>query len=1859
MLYQACVEKNLATVKYLVEKHECNPSEKNENGDTSLNIAAFSGSLDILMYLIEERKCSPGCPGRWGRSPLHNACGRNGNIAMVKYLVEKHGCDPSGKDEQGNTPLNIAAFSGSLDILMYLIEERKCSPGCPGQWGRSPLHNACGLAMVKYLVEMHGCDPSGKDEQGNTPLNIAAFSGSLDILMYLIEEQKCSPGCPGQWGRSPLHNACGRNGNLAMVKYLVEKHGCDPSGKDEQGNTPLNLAAVLGSLDTLIYLIEEQKCSPGCPGRWGRSPLHNACGRNGNVAMVKYLVEKHGCDPSRKDDDGDTPLNIAALSGSLDILMYLIEERKCSPGCPGQWGRSPLHNACERNGNVAMVKYLVEKHGCDPSRKDDDGDTPLNIAALSGSLDILMYLIEERKCSPGCPGRWGRSPLHNACGLAMVKYLVEMHGCDPTGKDEQGNTPLNIAAFSGSLDILMYLIEEQKCSPGCPGQWGRSPLHNACGRNGNLAMVKYLVEKHGCDPSGKDEQGNTPLNLAAVLGSLDTLIYLIEEQKCSPGCPGRWGRSPLHNACGRNGNIAMVKYLVEKHGCDPSGKDEQGNTPLNIAAFSGSLDILMYLIEERKCSPGCPGQWGRSPLHNACERNGNVAMVKYLVEKHGCDPSRKDDDGDTPLNIAALSGSLDILMYLIEERKCSPGCPGQWGRSPLHNACGRNGNVAMVKYLVEKHGCDPSGKDDDGDTPLNIVAFSGSLDILMYLIEERKCSPGCPGQWGRSPLHNACGRNGNVAMVKYLVEKHGCDPSGKDDDGNTPLDLAAALGSLDTLIYLIEERKCSPGCPGQWGRLPLHNACGRNGNLAMVKYLVEKHGCDPSGKDEQGNTPLNLAAVLGSLDTLIYLIEEQKCSPGCPGQWGRLPLHDACGKNGNLAMVKYLVEKHGCDPSGKDDDGNTPLDLAAALGSLDTLIYLIEERKCSPGCPGRWGRSPLHNACGRNGNIAMVKYLVEKHGCDPSGKDDDGDTPLSIAAFYASLDILMYLIEERKCTPQCLGKGGSTLLHNACVAIGGLAMVTYLVEKHGCELSCKDIYGHTPLDMATTCNNQPVIKYLKERIGCSPGVIHYGLPAESKISVDARKKRYYPQNRNGIELEWDHPAVQNDLGPMLPDWCTFQKWSGDIVFANMGGAYTIQEDPRAALQRYRNALKDGFVSANIIKILIIGAAGVGKTHLLHLLLNKQPPDVRYSTPVMERPLQVIRTTLKHSSLESLTDKELYELLARTVNKTAADSKRKPVDNSVTSPGSNNVGTTPTLSESVDVHSNSQNVSHKSKKDLSSYTIDPPVLSEVEEKMIPYIAESKDASPILDVDWMYFIDSGGQSQFHQLLPAFMHHSNLNIFVLRLCDKLSDHPAIDYYDERGTCISSTPSSLTNKEILQCCAQATQTVDQDGVTKLLIVGTHRDLEDQCDGETRDNKNVKLLELLIPSMEGHLMYFAADGSELIFPLNCKDPNDNDRKLTNELCQAIVSMKDSLIPQKIPLRWLVFHQEIQALSKKTNVVVLSLQECSQVAIRLHMVDDTKAALQFFSDLNVILYYPSILPNLVFTNPQCILDIISEIVKFVAFDRTRHFNEMLVRANKQGIISEKLFEYLCIETPKHQWHCTMKKWTLAKKQNKLLCVHSNCIKMCFKKSCSVILIDNASYVEIHLDGDVEILREVCPKIRRCLVDACEACEERVQIAFLCPCKLLGYKHLAIPTEESLEHNKVVCSKDELKAFYLSDLGANAELWLHENKQAVDDHSLQLCDLMNDVAAVIPAKWRLVGVQLKLPNGTLDEIQAQNAGRPDQCILSFEQMFAIWRSLGTSPYTWETLINTLRSPAVGEVKLANKLNTKMHVSIAHA
>ena len=91
---------------------------------------------------------------------------------------------------------------------------------------------------------------------------------------------------------------------------------------------------------------------------------------------------------------------------------------------------------------------------------------------------------------------------------------------------------------------------------------------------------------------------------------------------------------------------------------------------------------------------------------------------------------------------------------------------------------------------------------------------------------------------------------------------------------------------------------------------------------------------------------------------------------------------------------------------------------------------------------------------------------------------------------------------------------------------------------------------------------------------------------------------------------------------------------------------------------------------------------------------------------------------------------------------------------------------------------------------------------------------------------------------------------------------------------------------------------------------------------------------------------------------------------------------------------------------------------------------------------------------------------------------------------------------------------------------------------------------------------------------------------------------------------------------------------------------------QLADLMNEIGAVIPAKWRAVGVQLGIDSDVLDGIQNQNAGNSESAQKSFEQVFIKWSKQGSkTPYTWTHIIDILRRPAVGKNELADTLATK--------
>ena len=83
--------------------------------------------------------------------------------------------------------------------------------------------------------------------------------------------------------------------------------------------------------------------------------------------------------------------------------------------------------------------------------------------------------------------------------------------------------------------------------------------------------------------------------------------------------------------------------------------------------------------------------------------------------------------------------------------------------------------------------------------------------------------------------------------------------------------------------------------------------------------------------------------------------------------------------------------------------------------------------------------------------------------------------------------------------------------------------------------------------------------------------------------------------------------------------------------------------------------------------------------------------------------------------------------------------------------------------------------------------------------------------------------------------------------------------------------------------------------------------------------------------------------------------------------------------------------------------------------------------------------------------------------------------------------------------------------------------------------------------------------------------------------------------------------------------------------------------------MDEVASKVPAKWKIISIQLGLTLADQQHIAAITSNDPVQ---SFTVVFTIWKNRTTKPYTWSTVIEALKAPSVDEVRLAQELTTKL-------
>ena len=145
-------------------------------------------------------------------------------------------------------------------------------------------------------------------------------------------------------------------------------------------------------------------------------------------------------------------------------------------------------------------------------------------------------------------------------------------------------------------------------------------------------------------------------------------------------------------------------------------------------------------------------------------------------------------------------------------------------------------------------------------------------------------------------------------------------------------------------------------------------------------------------------------------------------------------------------------------------------------------------------------------------------------------------------------------------------------------------------------------------------------------------------------------------------------------------------------------------------------------------------------------------------------------------------------------------------------------------------------------------------------------------------------------------------------------------------------------------------------------------------------EQKN-KQLEALIPEKLKKQVIYCAD-KRPIFEINGLTPDDDDKKMAETIRECIMHECPSR-RKKTPWRWHVFHQKMKSIAGRLKRNVFSREESLKIARSVGLdTESFQLALEFFHNLSLIFYYPSILPDVVFVDPQVLLDKVSEIVQF-------------------------------------------------------------------------------------------------------------------------------------------------------------------------------------------------------------------------------------------------------------------------------------
>eukprot|EP01087_Luapelamoeba_hula_P000366 TRINITY_DN10266_c0_g1_i1.p1 TRINITY_DN10266_c0_g1~~TRINITY_DN10266_c0_g1_i1.p1 ORF type:complete len:2015 (+),score=223.50 TRINITY_DN10266_c0_g1_i1:107-6046(+) len=1118
-------------------------------GKTPLYRAAFHGRAEAVKLLLSHGVDVDASCGSDDGTALIGAI--NGKQMDVAKLLITMGANVNVISRYDSAPFPLAAASNDAELIRLVLAH-----GGRNEVGKesSPLLRLMASKVEPVLAEELLASeityqrPEEKRKSYVTPLHLLAVSGDVAGMKSLIPEilqahEEVKKKLPKPVvtsvvaqmletpevvdpspldittpdGLTPLHLACYAN-KIDCIQLLLE-NGSDIMAKDLQNYTPLMWASLKGHLAVVLTILEAGASYDGFnseyAGKYGYTALTLAA-RGGHVECVKALLNN-----GSKISVG----SLSKFSDQEDACFMLVLSKIPSAAFKSSAASSLL-----------STNYFL-KH--------------LNILLDRGVIPPYDALLN-------CAGAGLLQPIQRVLPLIVKHNVQPQEQPNPSPFTGKPKSVVQRAIEGGSLPVLRYLASEgfdpvanfhsdtDTAANRMPGNWDMQwPVHVAA-NSGKLEILRYLIEECNADANATDSQGRTALRYAATNGHTLCVDYLIS--KGADIMAVNNSRTYIIAETATRGHVKVLRVLLDRvpdRVAELTRRSIGGfsNTAVQDA-LNGRSSVALYLLNqlpfltEHKTII-------QAMLTTACSR-GFYKVVEALI-KRGADVNA-GSGSNTALANALRSNSTALAELLItcgaevdlqEPIRSPTGYTGAYSSQPvsLMHSAHRTGNLRMYNMLLQR-GKTVEGKDQHGCTPLHESVSGGHLALLRRTVElgiplDAKDARGrnllvwaaCNGKTLRStqsPLHTlAVNRTpteepdvifhkmfSTVRSDSWTFKFCHFDEWLKDDKANNAVTPSVSLCGFEfslnvvktvertgeaIVAFEVKHKKLHPDLP----ECPVVNLClsippAKGSKEREKKYNTRQKlgtrappGGFALGWSRPGTGPELLKYMDGRHRLPIMCKIEFDDAVDLSQHVAFMQRYHSPGDSSNypsakrVRMLEYLISC-GLDVNEKSNDGWVPLHVVAEKSDSECVRILLGAgaeadavdnnksnafhwmARCYP--PTYWGQNtkrlrPHFSNC-------VVPLIAA--GCPINGRDIWGATPLHYACLATQnvviADMLVRLFV--KCgaqldIPTSLENGLMTPLHVA--AKSGRLEAVKLLTRKGASVTASDYLGLCPI----------------------------------------------------------------------------------------------------------------------------------------------------------------------------------------------------------------------------------------------------------------------------------------------------------------------------------------------------------------------------------------------------------------------------------------------------------------------------------------------------------------------------------------------------------------------------------------------------------------------------------------------------------------------------------------------------------------------------------------------------------------------------------------------------------------------------